>query len=178
MEARYCKNAEAVIVGGGNSAGQAAMFLCRTARHVRMVVRGSTLASSMSQYLASRLEHNPSITIDYDSKVTALHGNDVLTDITICNTKSGESHRVETTALFIMIGAAPNSAWLSGLVTLDAKGFVITGVGAPTSPFATSQPGIFAVGDVRADSVKRVASAVGEGSVVISKVWQFLNSTQ
>ena len=95
--------------------------------------------------------------------------------MTIRNAKSGQSQKVATRALFIMVGAAPNTEWLSGLVQLDDKGFVITGVGSPTSPFATSYPGVFAVGDVRAASVKRVASAVGEGSVVISKVWEHIN---
>jgi thioredoxin reductase (NADPH) len=172
MEARYCKDTEAVIIGGGNSAGQAAMFLCRYARCVRVLVRGSSLAASMSSYLTSRLEADPSITIEYNCEVTALEGGDHLEGVTIRNAKTGQSRKVTTRALFIMVGAAPNTDWLSGLVKLDDKGFVLTGLGSPASPFATSYPGIFAVGDVRAGSVKRVASAVGEGSVVISKVWE------
>jgi thioredoxin reductase (NADPH) len=175
MEARYCKDTEAVIIGGGNSAGQAAMFLCRYARCVRVLVRGASLAASMSSYLTSRLEANPAITIEYNCEVTALEGGEHLENVTIRNAKSGQSRKVATRALFIMVGAAPNTEWLSGLVQLDDKGFVITGVGSPTSPFATSYPGVFAVGDVRAGSVKRVASAVGEGSVVISKVWEHIN---
>ena len=172
MEARYCKDTEAVIIGGGNSAGQAAMFLCRYARCVRVLVRGSSLAASMSSYLASRLEAEPGITIEYNSKVTTLEGADSLESVTIRNAKTGQSRKVAARALFVMVGAAPNSEWLSGLVKLDDKGYVLTGFGQPASPFATSRPGIFAVGDVRAGSVKRVASAVGEGSVVISKVWE------
>jgi len=172
MEARYCKDTEAVIIGGGNSAGQAAMFLCRYARCVRVLVRGSSLAASMSSYLASRLEAEPRITIEYNSEVTALEGADHLESVTIRNAKTGPSRKVAARALFIMVGAAPNTEWLSGLVKLDDKGYVVTGLGQPASPFATSHPGIFAVGDVRAGSVKRVASAVGEGSVVISKVWE------
>jgi thioredoxin reductase (NADPH) len=177
MEARYCKGTEAVIIGGGNSAGQAAMFLSRSARSVRVLVRGSSLAASMSSYLSSRLEADPGVTIEYGAEVSALHGADHLEGITIRDAKTGASRVVETRALFIMVGAAPNTEWLSGLVKLDGKGFVITGsgTGSATSPFATSLPGVFAVGDVRAGSVKRVASSVGEGSVVISKVWEFVN---
>jgi thioredoxin reductase (NADPH) len=177
MEARYCKGTEAVIIGGGNSAGQAAMFLSRSARCVRVLVRGASLAASMSSYLSSRLEADPRITIEYGAEVSALHGAEHLEALTIRDAKTGASRVVETRALFIMVGAAPNTEWLSGLVKLNDKGFVITGSGAgsASSPFATSQPGVFAVGDVRAGSVKRVASSVGEGSVVISKVWEFVN---
>jgi thioredoxin reductase (NADPH) len=172
MEARYCKDTEAVIIGGGNSAGQAAMFLCRYARCVRVLVRGSSLAASMSSYLTSRLEADPGITIEYDSEVTALEGGEHLESVTVRNAETRQSRKVAARALFIMVGAAPNTEWLSGLVKLDDKGYVVSGLGLPASPFATSYPGIFAVGDVRAGSVKRVASAVGEGSVVISKVWE------
>jgi thioredoxin reductase (NADPH) len=177
IEARYCKGTEAVIIGGGNSAGQAAMFLSRSARCVRVLVRGSSLAASMSSYLSSRLEADPGITIEYGVEVSALHGTDHLEALTIRDVKTGASRAVDTRALFIMVGAAPNTEWLSGLVKLDDKGFVITGAGTASaaSPFATSLPGIFAVGDVRAGSVKRVASSVGEGSVVIAKVWEFVN---
>ncbi|HEX4240462.1 MAG TPA: FAD-dependent oxidoreductase [Steroidobacteraceae bacterium] len=172
MEARYCKDIEVVIIGGGNSAGQAAMFLCRYARRVRVLVRGSSLAASMSSYLTSRLEADPGIAIEYNCEVAALEGGEHLEGVTIRDARTAQSRKVATRALFIMVGAAPNTDWLSGLVKLDDKGFVITGAGSPAAPFATSCPGIFAVGDVRAGSVKRVASAVGEGSVVISKVWE------
>jgi thioredoxin reductase (NADPH) len=177
IEARYCKGTEAVIIGGGNSAGQAAMFLSRSARCVRVLVRGSSLAASMSSYLSSRLEADPRITIEYGAEVSALHGADHLEALTIRDAITAASRIVDTRALFIMVGAAPNTEWLSGLVKLDDKGFVITGsgVGSAASPFATSLPGVFAVGDVRAGSVKRVASSVGEGSVVISKVWEHVN---
>lgn len=166
------------MIGGGNSAGQAAMFLSRSARCVRVLVRGSSLASSMSSYLSSRLAADPKITIEYHAEVSALQGAAHLEALTIRDVKTGSTKTVETRALFIMVGAAPNTEWLSGLVDLDDKGFVITGGGhgEGASPFATSLPGIFAVGDVRAGSVKRVASSVGEGSVVISKVWEFVNS--
>jgi thioredoxin reductase (NADPH) len=177
IEARYCRETEAVIIGGGNSAGQAAMFLSRSALRVRVLVRGSSLAASMSSYLSSRLEADPRITIEYGAEVSALHGAEHLEALSIRDVKSGASRVVDTRALFIMVGAAPNTEWLPDLVKLDDKGFVITGSGegSAASPFATSQPGIFAVGDVRAGSVKRVASSVGEGSVVISKVWEFVN---
>jgi thioredoxin reductase (NADPH) len=177
IEARYCKGTEAVVIGGGNSAGQAAMFLSRSARCVRLLVRGDSLAASMSSYLSNRLEKDPKISIEYGAQITALIGSERLEAVTIHNAASGESRRLDTRAVFIMVGAAPNTGWLSGLVDLDEKGFVITGTGDGNSPFATSRPGIFAVGDVRAGSVKRVASAVGEGSVVISKVWDFVNRT-
>jgi thioredoxin reductase (NADPH) len=177
IESRYCKGTEAVIIGGGNSAGQAAMFLSRSASCVRVLVRGASLAASMSSYLSSRLEADPRISIEYGAEVTALQGTDHLEAVAIRDMKTGATRIIDSRALFIMVGAAPNTEWLSGLVKLDNKGFVITGSGADsaTSPFATSMPGIFAVGDVRAGSVKRVASSVGEGSVVISKVWEFVN---
>jgi thioredoxin reductase (NADPH) len=174
-EARYCKAGEAIVIGGGNSAGQAAMFLSRAASHVRLLVRGASLASSMSSYLSDRLEADPAVTIEYGAEVVAVHGNDLLDAVTVRDIDSGTTRRVSTCALFVMVGAAPNTQWLSGLVELDEKGFVKSGdaVGGG-SPYQTSRPGIFAVGDVRAGSVKRVASSVGEGSVVISKVWDFV----
>jgi thioredoxin reductase (NADPH) len=175
IEARDCRGTEAVIIGGGNSAGQAAMFLSRSARCVRVLVRGASLAASMSSYLSSRLAADPRIEIEFGADVCALHGGDHLEAVTIRNAATGATRVVDTRALFIMVGALPNTEWLSGLVDLDANGYVITGLGSSASPFATSRPGIFAVGDVRAGSVKRVASSVGEGSVVISKVWEFVN---
>ena len=173
MEARFCRNRDAAIVGGGNSAGQAAMFLSRSAKHVHVLVRGESLAASMSSYLSSRLEADPKITIHFNSKVTGLHGESGLTHVTL--DKGGQSVNLDVGALFIMVGAAPNTGWLSGLVELDDKGFVKCGVNLDGSPYASSQPGIFAVGDVRSNSVKRVASAVGEGSVVISEIWRYLD---
>ena len=176
IEARYCKGTQAVVIGGGNSAGQAAMYLSRSTQCVHLLVRGPSLAASMSSYLSSRLDADPAVEIAYGAEVVALYGGEHLEAVTVRDANTGETRDIETRALFIMVGAAPNTAWLANLVKLDAKGFVRTGaeVGAD-SPFATSQPGIFAVGDIRAGSVKRVASAVGEGSVVVSKVWEFLN---
>lgn len=177
MEARFCAKTEAVVIGGGNSAGQAAMFLSRAASHVHLVVRSGSLAASMSSYLSQRLEADPRVTIHYHSEVTALHGETWLEGLTL---KTGESERrIDTRALFIMIGAAPNTGWLSGLAETDPKGFVLTGAAAgQADDYATTAPGIFAVGDVRAGSVKRVASAVGEGSVVVSRIWQYLEDTR
>jgi thioredoxin reductase (NADPH) len=180
IEARYCKGTEAIVIGGGNSAGQAAMFLSRSASCVRLLVRGNSLAASMSSYLSSRLEADPRITIQYGAEISELSGVEHLQSVSIRNVKTGISRGVDTRAIFVMVGAAPNTEWLSGLVKLDDKGFVLTGQdpAASASPFATSMPGIFAVGDVRAGSVKRVASSVGEGSVVISKVWEFVNASR
>lgn len=173
IEARYCRATHAVIIGGGNSAGQAAMYLSRNAVHVHVVVRGSSLAASMSSYLSERLEADERITVHYESEVESLEGADRLERLTICSRHDGERLIVDSRALFIMVGAAPNTAWLGDLVELDGKGFIRTGTdcGLRDAPYATSRPGIYAVGDVRAGSVKRVASAVGEGSVVISQVY-------
>lgn len=173
MEARYCKGAEVVVVGGGNSAGQAAMYLSRSAKHVHVLVRGDSLASSMSDYLSSRLENNPTITIHYKSQLKSLHGDEVMERVVI--DRDGTDWDLVSPAAFIMVGAAPNTKWLADHCELSERGFVTTGADA-ASPYATSCPGVFAVGDVRANSVKRVASAVGEGSVVVSQVWQHVNS--
>ncbi|TPG15374.1 FAD-dependent oxidoreductase [Sphingomonas oligophenolica] len=174
IEARYCRGTQAVVVGGGNSAGQAAMYLSRNADHVHVVVRGATLAASMSSYLSARLEADERITIHYHSVVEELEGTDRLERLTIRDRSSGTATALDCRALFIMVGAAPNTAWLGDLVELDGKGFIRTGIdcGQRDAPYATSRPGIFAVGDVRAGSVKRVASAVGEGSVVIGHVFR------
>jgi thioredoxin reductase (NADPH) len=172
-EARYCRDGEVAIVGGGNSAGQAAMHLSRAARHVHVLVRGDSLAASMSDYLVTRLENDPAITIHFGVEVAALHGGETLEAITVRDRATGGERRMSCCGVFVMAGAAPNTGWLSGVVALDDKGFVPTGAAAGgSSTYATSQPGIFAVGDVRAGSTKRVASAVGEGSVVISSVWR------
>ncbi|MEM8851721.1 MAG: FAD-dependent oxidoreductase [Pseudomonadota bacterium] len=174
VEARFCKGTDAVIIGGGNSAGQAAMYLSRHAHCVHLLVRGASLAASMSDYLSSRLEADPAIRIRYRTQVTGLEGDETLAGVRLAGdgVAAGDD-RIDTRALFVMVGAAPNTSWLDGQVAVDNKGFVLTGeaVGSD-SPYATSLEGVFAVGDVRAGSVKRVASAVGEGSVVISRVWE------
>ena len=176
MEARFCKDCEVIIVGGGNSAGQAAMYLSRVANHVHVLIRGESLAASMSDYLSSRLEADPAITIHYQSQISELHGDNALEKVTVVQGSDKTPKVFNASSAFIMVGAAPNTGWLSDLVELDAQGFVRTGhdVGAETA-FETSHPGIFAVGDVRSGSVKRVASAVGEGSVVMSRVWGYVH---
>ncbi len=179
IEARFCRGTEAVVIGGGNSAGQAAMFLSRTARHVHVLVRGPSLASSMSDYLLSRLEQDPRITIHYNTEMSELDGDDALSSVVINDKRTGERWTVNSMAVFVMVGAAPNTDWLSGIVKLDEKGFVLTGEDATAaSTYETSEPGIFAVGDVRAGSVKRVASSVGEGSVVMSRVWDYVENAR
>lgn len=174
IEARFCRGTEVVIIGGGNSAGQAAMFLSRYGTKVHLLIRGDSLAASMSSYLSSRLAAAENIHIRYRTEVATLHGDDHLSAVTLRGDGvTADEARIETRALFIMVGAAPNTGWLGGDVACDGKGFVLTGDDAGMdSPYATSVPGVFAVGDVRAGSVKRVASSVGEGSVVISRVWE------
>jgi thioredoxin reductase (NADPH) len=168
IEARQCVGQDVVVVGGANSAGQAALFLTRQASHVHVLIRRAGLADTMSSYLAQRLLHHQRITVHPRSELTAARGKDRLTHLTW-----REGQRDVTVAaggLYLMIGALPRTTWLHEVgVELDDKGFVTTHGG-----FATSVPGLFAVGDVRAGSVKRVASAVGEGSVVISAVHAFL----
>ncbi|MEO1549188.1 MAG: FAD-dependent oxidoreductase [Pseudomonadota bacterium] len=174
-EARYTAGEEVIVVGGGNSAGQAAMFLCRTASHVHVMVRGTSLAASMSDYLTTRLEADPKITLHYGTQIAGLEGEDRLQTVLYDGPKGRDARAAA--GVFVMVGAAPNTSWLSGLATLCEKGFILTGEGAGgRSLYETSEPGLFAVGDVRQGSVKRVASAVGEGSVVISSVWAHVNA--
>jgi len=175
-EARYCADEPVVVVGGGNSAGQAAMFLSRTAQHVHLMVRGETLAASMSDYLLSRLEADPAITIHYKSEIKVLEGRGRLSRVIFA--ESGVETALKVAGVFVMVGAAPNTGWFEDSIKLDRSGFVLTGedVGG-RSQYETSLHGVFAVGDVRAGSVKRVASAVGEGSVAISSVWQHVKTS-
>jgi thioredoxin reductase (NADPH) len=176
MESLLCRQREVVVVGGGNSAGQAAVFLAGSAKHVHHIVRGPSLASTMSQYLISRIDKSPHITLYTDSEIEKLEGDSALELVSWTNRKTGETTTKSIGSVFVMIGAEPNTGWLYGTVKLDQKGFVLTGGsdGFESTPYATSVPGMYAVGDVRANSVKRVASAVGEGSVVISDVHRHL----
>jgi thioredoxin reductase (NADPH) len=178
MESDLCRGQSVVVVGGGNSAGQAAMFLSRTVGHVHMLVRGEGLAATMSDYLVQRIESSARITLHPFSEVTRLEGDRTLRRIGWTDRKTGEETVVDAGALFVMIGAEPNTDWLKDCLALDNKGFVLTGRCAQghllESPYATTKPGIFAVGDVRSGSVKRVASSVGEGSVVIQAVHGYL----
>lgn len=178
IEARWCRDAEVVVIGGGNSAGQAAMFLSRSAKHVHVLVRGTGLAESMSSYLIERLVQTPNITIHYRAQLVALAGERSLQSVTIHSDEDGQDWELNARAVFVMVGAAPNTGWLQGRVVVDGQGYVLTGEAAGAGSrgrYATSCPGIYAVGDVRAGSVKRVASGVGEGSIVISEVWKHLN---
>ena len=176
METAYCRDKEVVVVGGGNSAGQAALFLAQTAAHVYIMVRGKSLAATMSQYLLSRIEQSRRITILTETEIVSLEGGSHLEQVSWVNRRDGSETTKAIEDLFVMIGAQPNTSWLKGVVALDEKGFVITGgpQGFDGTRYATSTAGIYAVGDVRTASVKRVASAVGEGSVVISDVHRYL----
>lgn len=172
MEAGLCAGAEVVVVGGGNSAGQAAVFLARHAAHVHVLVRGPGLAATMSRYLIERIEASERITLHPFTEVTALEGERALTGLVWTDRNSGATEHRAVGALFVMIGAEPNTGWLKGCVDLDSGGFVRTGSGETF--FCSSAPGVFAVGDVRSGSVKRVASGVGEGSVVVSAIHRYL----
>ena len=188
LESQLCGGEEVVIVGGGNSAGQAAVFLAQTARRVYVLVRSNGLAKSMSRYLIRRIEESPNIELRTDTEVIALSGNDHLEAMEWRNNKTGKVEKHKIGALFSMIGAVPNSAWVEGCVARDGAGFIKTGSDLSKEdlerakwPLArapylleTSLPGVFAVGDVRGGNVKRVASAVGEGSIAVAFVHRVL----
>lgn len=172
MEAQLCSGRPVVVVGGGNSAGQAAVFLSRHAAHVHILVRSQGLAATMSSYLIDRIEASEAITLHPFTEITALEGEPHLESLVWRDRNTGETTQVEVGALFVMIGAQPCSDWLQGCAALDDNGFILTGDGC--TPFETSRAGLFAVGDVRSGSVKRVASGVGEGSVVVQAVHGFI----
>ena len=155
------------------------MFLSRTAAHVHILVRGPGLAATMSDYLVQRITTSPRITVHPFTEVTALGGDTFLRSVTWADRRTGAAVTRSIGALFVMIGAAPNTEWLGGCLPLDPHGFMQTGQDddgqALASPFATKTPGIYAVGDVRSGSVKRVASGVGEGSVVVQAIHRFLH---
>jgi thioredoxin reductase (NADPH) len=182
IEARLCEKEEVIIVGGGNSAGQAAIFLSRHASHVYMLVRGKRLAESMSDYLVGRIEASKNISLLTCTEIVGLAGEKHLEQVTWRNRDTGDRVLKPIRHVFLMVGAAPNTDWLRGIVELDGSGFVKTGpfledgwpLQRPPYLFETNQPGIFAVGDVRSDSVKRVASAVGEGSIVVQFIHRYL----
>jgi thioredoxin reductase (NADPH) len=176
MEAGLCAGQEAVVVGGGNSAGQAAIYLARTAGHVHVLVRGPGLKETMSRYLIERIEASERITLHPFTEVTALEGARQLEALHWTERRTGATERRAVGALFVMIGAVPSTDWLDGCLELDEQGFVRTGSGETF--FCSSKPGIFAVGDVRSGSVKRVASGVGEGSVVVSAIHRYLEGLE
>ncbi len=178
IEAQLCVNEEIAVVGGGNSAGQAAVFLSGHAKHVHVLVRSDGLAASMSDYLVRRIDQSSRITLHTKTAIEALQGERLLDRVVWKHRDSGDTSTRDIHNVFVMIGAVPNTKWLGDCVALDERGFVLTGEaaekGKAASPFATSTDGIFAVGDVRSGSVKRVASGVGEGSVCISSVHEYL----
>jgi thioredoxin reductase (NADPH) len=182
VEARMCARTEVVLVGGGNSAGQAAVFLSAHAARVRMMVRGPSLAASMSRYLIDRIEAADNIALMFDSEIAALHGSaSALERVTWRNRRTGEEGDIATGHVFLFVGADPETDWLADCgVRLDRGGFVHTGAAADTRgqattlPLETDRPGVFAVGDVRAGSVKRVGGAIGEGAAVVAQIHQYL----
>jgi thioredoxin reductase (NADPH) len=188
VEAQLCGGEEVIVVGGGNSAGQAAVFLAETTKRVHMLIRSAGLAESMSRYLIRRIEQTPTIVLRPHSEIEALEGGNHLESVHWQNNQTGQVEEHNIRHVFVMTGADPNTHWLDGCVALDAKGFIKTGpdllpedLSAARWPLArppylleTSLPGVFAVGDVRGGSIKRVASAVGEGSIAISFVHKVL----
>jgi len=186
IEARLCAQQEVVLVGGGNSAGQAAVFLSGHARKVHMVIRGGGLGASMSRYLIERIEAAPNIELMFNAEVTGLQGGQdgSLTRVRWRSRLSGEDSLLDVRNLFLFVGADPATGWLEGCgVVVDRAGFVVTG--APdknseariASPLETSVPGVFAVGDVRSGSVKRVGGAIGEGAQVVAALHGYLGDT-
>lgn len=187
VEAQLCNNEEVVVIGGGNSAGQAAVFLAQTAKRVRLVVRGDGLADTMSRYLVRRIADSQSIELHTRTEIVGLDGDDRLRGVRWRH-QGGDEEARPIAHVFVMTGAIPNTRWLEGCLALDAKGFIKTGSDLTSDDleaaqwpltrapylFETSRPGVFAVGDVRSGSVKRVASAVGEGSIAISFVHRVL----
>jgi thioredoxin reductase (NADPH) len=190
VEAQWCGGEEVIVVGGGNSAGQAAVFLAQTARRVHILVRSGGLAESMSRYLIRRIEETPTIVLRPYTAITALEGGDHLERVHWQDNQTGTSETHDIRHIFAMTGAVPNTRWLEGCVALDAQGFIKTGpdlspedLAAARWPLAraphlleTSLPGVFAVGDVRGGNIKRVASAVGEGSIAVAFVHQVLHA--
>jgi thioredoxin reductase (NADPH) len=189
VEAQLCgREEEVIVVGGGNSAGQAAVFLAQTTKRVHMLIRSSGLAESMSRYLIRRIEESPNIVLRTHTEIVALEGGDHLESVRWQNSETGQTEEHKIRHVFVMTGAAPNTNWLDGCVALDNKGFIKTGADLSQEnlsdsrwPLArqphlleTSLPGVFAVGDARGGSIKRVASAVGEGSTAISLIHKVL----
>jgi thioredoxin reductase (NADPH) len=184
MEANLCRGDPVMVVGGGNSAGQASVFLAKHAAAVNLVIRHDDLGRDMSRYLADRIERTPRIRVWRNSEIVELHGETVLEEVVIGDLGTGDRQNIPASALFVLIGSVPHTQWLNGQLPLDERGFVITGQQAtdgvgPDDPcgqsmFETARPGVFAVGDVRSGSVKRVASAVGEGAVVVRLVHQYM----
>jgi thioredoxin reductase (NADPH) len=187
MEAQACQIAPVAIVGGGNSAGQAALFLSRSSAQVHVIIRGETLAASMSRYLIDQIERNPRITVTPRTQVTALLGKDQLEGVELVESSREQRSALAVRGLFVFIGAQPSTGWLAGQLAEDSHGFLRTGTSIPQAQLGdtgrtplfleTSRPGVFAVGDVRSGSVKRAASAIGEGSMAVRLVFERLQAT-
>jgi thioredoxin reductase (NADPH) len=184
-EAQLCAGDSVVIVGGGNSAGQAAMFLSKNAAECRLLIRGDDLGKSMSRYLVDQIERNDAVRVCLNTEVVELGGDRELSSVTVADRQTGEQTVVPTKALFVFIGAVPHTEWLEGQLATDEDGFLLVGHEIPEGDLGdyngdrpyfleTSRPGIFAVGDVRSGSIKRVASAVGEGSMAVRLVHERL----
>jgi thioredoxin reductase (NADPH) len=188
VESQLCSGEEVIVIGGGNSAGQAAVFLADTTKRVHMLIRSAGLAESMSRYLIRRIEQTPTIILRPHTEIVTVQGGNHLESVRWRNNQTGQIEEYDIRHVFVMMGANPNTCWLDGCVALDAKGFIKTGpdlspeelstarwpLARPPYLHETSLPGVFAVGDVRGGSIKRVASAVGEGSIAISFVHQVL----
>jgi thioredoxin reductase (NADPH) len=186
MESEMCAGADVVVVGGGNSAGQGAVYLARHARSVHILVRRDGLSETMSRYLIRRIEETPNILLHTRSEITRLTGDGTrLRAVEYDDRGTGRTVQVDTSSVFLFLGARPCTAWLRGTLALDQKGFIKTGLDLssddlsstdrPRTLFESSLPRVYAVGDVRSGSVKRVASAVGEGSIVVQFIHRALN---
>jgi thioredoxin reductase (NADPH) len=192
MEAQFCRNDPVAVVGGGNSAGQAAVFLAENAARVRLLIRSGTLGKDMSRYLVDRIERTPGIEVMPNTEVRELIGKEgVLEALVVENNRTGDRAEIEARALFVFIGARPHTNWLAEQLSVDEHGFILTGsaadsahdavppeIGRARFPLETSRPGVFAVGDVRSGSIKRVASAVGEGAMAVRLVHEHLQGTR
>jgi thioredoxin reductase (NADPH) len=185
IEAKLCEGEEVALIGGGNSAGQAVVFLAPKVKHLHLVVRGKGLEATMSRYLIDRINALANVSLHAGAEVVALEGSRAagLTKAVFRNRASGATKAVPLRHLFLFIGAEPNAGWLDGCVTADAKGFVVTGerfmvdhVARAPLPLETSMPGVFAIGDVRANSTKRVGAAIGEGAAVVAQIHQVLTA--
>jgi thioredoxin reductase (NADPH) len=187
QEARMCGTDPVAIVGGGNSAGQATVFLADQVSHVRLLIRGDDLGKSMSRYLVDQIERHPRVTVHRNTEIRTVHGEKNLEEIVVEDNRTGDQDTIRVYALFVFIGAMPHTGWLADAIALDDHDFVLTGIDAvharpdgnqrigarPSRTLETSRPGLFAAGDVRSGSVKRVASAVGEGAMAVRQIHEY-----
>jgi thioredoxin reductase (NADPH) len=188
VEAQMCRAEPVAVVGGGNSAGQASLFLARTTARVHLLVRHGDLGQDTSRYLVDQIERHDRIDVRLDTEVRELEGDGSLRSVVVENSRTGERDRIEAHALFVFIGAEPHTGWLGDQVTLDERGYVRTGpdataaapagprreTGRPPYQLETSRPGLFAAGDIRSGSIKRVAAAVGEGATAVRFIHHYL----